>query len=807
MRVIFRSTAGEVLALVLALSAFGIPPAQASSSPPPARPTVRTELEQPQAPPEEPGPLVGEEAPVDGGVGQSEEGELSDDGKGAGVEGDPSPEAESGSAADPAGTVEPADLVERLAEAIPSSLPVEGTVVVVAAEGGSAPRIEGTPLPASEQVAEQRLLATDAGPVVEVPVEVLADAAAGERLVGDLELVPEEQRAVAEELAPELAPEVLPDAPTPGELSEEATASVTVAALNLGKELTIGGLIIPGTGSGNGTAPRAHTADVAFYTGGGNPTTAELTQLVNDAGAYWAGQTNGAVKSLTVNSVKRITSYARDRGMRCEPKNLQTLWSDAAKQFGRSTSSYIGSARHLVVLVDDGCGALAQNSSGWGSYGTLHSGGMTWVDLGSRHKAKLPLSSATGAIAHELGHNLGLGHGKSRVCTGSATDAAVSGGKPVSPCSDVEYGDPFNVMGIGAWAGGRKPPALPAAQRDALGVAPAGTVKVVKASGGATQTVTLSAAGTNSGVRAIRVEGDRGGTFYVEYRAMTGQDASMGLKAGRAYETGLAKGEHYTAAGVRIVKSDGGGGQNADGTHRYGSTVVSVRDAQLGKNGLFQTARSGKQASTWNSMVRVRVVSTAATSAKVKIEVMPFTDIQFSRANATQISWMHTSGYFSGTSVAGGRREFRPTAKLTRAEAAGMLYKLAAPKAYTPPKKSPFTDVSIQHPYYRQIAWSYSAGLTPGTAVKGGRSFAPTASVTRESFAVQLYKVRKSKYGGAAKTPFADVKKGSANYKQITWMYASGLAPGTVKSGKRTFAPRDAVTREAAAVALYKLTH
>lgn len=841
MRVIFRSTAGEVLALVLALSAFGVPPAQASSSPPPARPTVRTELEQPQASPEEPGPVAGEEAPVDGGVAAPEQGAPSPDvvpptdpsgpgvpaGEGAqpsegekevGVEGNPPPGAEAGAAmepVEPADPVDPADLVERLAEAIPSSLPVEGTVVVVAAEGGSVPQVEGAPPPVGGQSTEQRLLATDAGPVVEVPAEVLADAAAGERLVGDLELVPEEQRAVAEELAPELAPEMVPEErpeewpadPTPVELSEEATASVTVAALNLGKELTIGGLIIPGTGAGGGTAPRAHTADVAFYTGGGNPTTAELTQLVNDAGAYWAGQTNGAVKSLTVNSVKRITSYARDRGMRCDPKNLQKLWSDAAKQFGRSTSSYIGSARHLVVLVDDGCGALAQNSSGWGSYGTLHSGGMTWVDLGSRHKAKLPLSSATGAIAHELGHNLGLGHGKSRVCTGSATDAAVSGGKPVSPCSDVEYGDPFNVMGIGAWAGGRKPPALPAAQRDALGVAPAGAVKVVKASGGATQTVTLSAAGTNAGVRAIRVEGDRGGTFYVEYRAMTGQDASMGLKAGRAYETGLAKGEHYTAAGVRIVKSDGSGGQNADGTHRYGSTVVSVRDAQLGKNGLFQTARSGKQASTWNSMVRVQVVSTAATSAKVKIEFMPFTDIQFSRANATQISWMHTSGYFSGTSVAGGKREFRPATKLTRAEVAGMLYKLAAPKAYAPPKKSPFTDVSTKHPYYRQIAWSYSAGLTPGAAVKGGRSFAPTATVTRESFAVQLYKVRKSKYGGAAKSPFADVKKGSANYKQITWMYASGLAPGTVKSGKRTFAPRDAVTREAAAVALYKLTH
>ncbi|WP_125100583.1 S-layer homology domain-containing protein [Leucobacter chromiireducens] len=689
---------------------------------------------------------------------------------------EPAPEPEPTAelpAADASGAGEPSDAeaAELIADAIPDALPVEGAVVVVAAEGGSAPIPEGGTAPASAHVPEQRLLATDAGPVVEVPAEVLADAAAGERLVGELELQPAEQRAVAEEVAPDLAAADVPEpaAPTqPAALTEEATAAVTVAALNLGKELTIGGLIIPGSGAGSGTAPRAHTADVAFYTGGGNPTTADLTRLVADAGAYWVGQTGGAVKSFTVGSVKRVTTFARDRVTRCDPAQLQKLWSDAAKQFGRSTSSYIGSARHLIVLVDDACGALAQNSSGWGSYGTLHSGGMSWVDLGSRHKAKLPLSAATGAIAHELGHNLGLAHGKSRVCSGSATDAAMSGGKPVSPCKDVEYGDPFNVMGIGAWAGGRTPPALPAAQRDALGVAAAGTVKAVRASGGWSQTVTLAAAGSKTGVRAIRVEGDRGGTFYIEYRAMTGQDASMGLKAGRAYATGLAAGEHYTAAGVRIVKSDGGSGMNADGTHRLGSTVVSVRDSQLGKSGLFQTARSGRQPGTWNSAVRVSVVSTAATSARVKID-------------------------------------FSPTAKVTRAELAAQMYALAAPKSYTPPKKSPFTDVPTTHPQYRQIAWSYGAGLTPGAAVKGGRAFSPAASVTRESFAVQLYKVRKSKYAGAAKSPFADVKKGSANYKQITWMYASGLAPGAVKSGKRYFAPRDAVTRAAATAAFSKL--
>lgn len=874
MRILRSSPGVALLALALALGGVGVPPAQAADGESDGRVpgTLSAAAGTTEPGTTEPGtaePGTAEPGTSEPGPpGTEPPGDPAPDGDPATGDPDPDPgpadprptEPAVPGPADPVPGAEPVaadpaaeDPAARLLGALPEALPLDGTVVVVAAEGGSAPVAEDTPAAAAPLAEEQRLIATDVGPILELPVDGLAAAAAGERVTGELVLdpAPEQQAAVATEAVAALAPEDLPaatqpepppteagteerarnepltgepltgeptateltadalsnDALSPDELSPEATAAVTVAALNLGGNVTIGGLVIPGSGTGSGTAPRAHTADVAFYTGGGAPSTAELTQLVRDAGDYWAGQTNGAVSGITVNAVKRVATFAGDRAARCDPKYLQRLWSDAAQQFGRSTSSYIGSARHLIVLVDDGCGALSQHSSGWGSYGTLHSGGLSWVDLGARHRAGLPLSAATGMVAHEIGHNLGLGHGKSRVCSGSATDAAVRGGAPVAPCADVEYGDPFNVMGIGAWSGGRRPPALTAAQRDALGVAPTGAIRAVRASGGATQTITLAAAGSATGVRGLRIEGDRGGTFYVEYRAMTGQDASMGLAAGRVYATGLAPGEHYTAAGVRIVKGDADSGRNADGTHRFGSTVVSVRDAQLGATGLFQTARAGRTASPWNSSVRVSVVSTSAASARVKIEFMPFTDVQFSRANATQIAWMHTSGYFTGTSVGGGKREFRPTKNVTRAELASMMYRLAAPKRYTPPKKSPFVDVPTSHPSYRQIAWSYSAGLTPGTVTKGRRTFAPTATVSRESFAVQLYSLRKSRYAGAAKSPFIDVKKGSASYKQISWMYASGLAPGTITGGKRSFAPRYAVTREAAAVAFYALTH
>jgi hypothetical protein len=108
-------------------------------------------------------------------------------------------------------------------------------------------------------------------------------------------------------------------------------------------------------------------------------------------------------------------------------------------------------------------------------------------------------------VAHEIGHNLSLGHGQVRECTGSRVDAKTSMQadpqtglrvtKPVSPCRDLEYGDAWNIMGVSV---GGVTPALSIAQKAALGVLPSGSVKTVNASGGRTQTITISRAGNNS---------------------------------------------------------------------------------------------------------------------------------------------------------------------------------------------------------------------------------------------------------------------------------------------------------------------
>ncbi|WP_449283286.1 S-layer homology domain-containing protein [Leucobacter sp.] len=154
--------------------------------------------------------------------------------------------------------------------------------------------------------------------------------------------------------------------------------------------------------------------------------------------------------------------------------------------------------------------------------------------------------------------------------------------------------------------------------------------------------------------------------------------------------------------------------------------------------------------------------------------------------------------------VTGTKAGYEPASK-TSAQTAAVAAK-PKPDPDPEPTKPPFTDVSKNQKFAKEITWMYTSGLSTGVKTQNGREYQPKTGVSREAMAAFLYRMDGAKYTGPKVSPFADVKPGDKFYDEITWMYAKGLSTGVQQSsGKPDYQPKATVTREAMAAFIYRL--
>jgi hypothetical protein len=216
---------------------------------------------------------------------------------------------------------------------------------------------------------------------------------------------------------------------------------------------------------------------------------------------FWETQSNGTIK---IHAAAGDAAWVDSTSGCADPEGL---WSDAAT----AANWTAGPGKHLLVYLPNTLDESFGCEYGWGEVNTApEDGGRMYV-----------MDTATAVVAHELGHNFGLGHASALQC-----DRSIDNG---DNCAIAAYMDLYDVMG--ASDPSHEPGALSAPQADLIGLLPSAAVTDLEETRG-TRDVTLAPISTHAGMRAVRLGASDGLVYWLEYRTASAEDAWLSPTSG-----------------------------------------------------------------------------------------------------------------------------------------------------------------------------------------------------------------------------------------------------------------------------------
>lgn len=224
----------------------------------------------------------------------------------------------------------------------------------------------------------------------------------------------------------------------------------------------------------------------------------------------------------------------------------------------------------------------------------------------------------------------------------------------------------------------------------------------------------------------------------------------------------------------------------ADPNSGYKVKSVTVYDKYNDSIRVYESSTSGRYYFTMpDCNVTVKVEFTP------RVMSNPFTDVRSTDWFYDAVNYVYSEGIMDGTSV----YMFSPNNATSRGMLVTILWRLAGEPVVT---GTSFSDVSSSSYYYYAVLWASKYGIVDGL---GNNMFGPDQAITREQFAVILYRYAQhcgySTSANSTLVGYADSNKiSSYALTAMRWACGAGLFEGDERANLN---PQGQTTRAAAA--------